>query len=115
MCRLAPATPIADWAVGPGLLSLTYTRDELSVVVEESRAPQAVRAQRDFRALRVAGPLGFDEVGVLASLAAPLAEAGVSIFAISTYDTDYILVRQADLGRAVAALSAAGHTVEYEQ
>lgn len=114
MCRLAPATPIADWAVGPGLLSITYTREELSVVVEQSRVPASVTSQRGFRALRVAGPLEFDQVGVLASLAKPLADAGISIFAISTYDTDYILVRQAELGNAVKALRAAGHMVEYE-
>jgi hypothetical protein len=71
--------------------------------------------QRDFRALQVAGPLDFDQVGVLASLATPLADAGVSIFAISTYDTDYILVRQTDLSRGVQALRAAGHTVGEER
>jgi hypothetical protein len=115
VCRLSPATPIADWAVGPGLLSITYTRSELSVVVEQGRVPAGVTSQRGFRALGVVGPLEFGAVGVLASLAVPLAEASISIFVVSTYDTDYILVRQADLTRAIAALRSAGHTVHYEQ
>lgn len=112
VCRLAANQPVPAWAAGPGLVSVTRTADELSIVAPQERVPDGVMAQRDFRALRVAGSLDFGAVGVLASLAGPLADAGVSIFSISTYDTDYILVRQSDLDRAIAALESAGHTVE---
>jgi len=112
VCRLAPGDAVPAWAAGQGLVSVTRTADELSIVAPRERVPDGVTAQRDFRALRVAGSLDFGAVGVLASLVGPLAAAGVSIFSISTYDTDYILVRQSDLDRAIAALKSAGHTVE---
>lgn len=103
------------WTQGHEFFSITRTPEELSVVVPQEHVPESITCQRDFRALQVAGPLAFDQVGVLASLATPLADAGISIFAISTYDTDYILVRQADLLRALEALRAAGHTVEEQR
>lgn len=115
MCRLAPDAPVPEWATLASIFSVMRTRDELSIVVPQEDVPKSVVCQRDFRALQVVGPLEFDQVGVLASLATPLADAGISIFAISTYDTDYILVRQADLSRAIEALRAAGHTVGEER
>jgi hypothetical protein len=88
------------------------TAAELSVVCEEGAVPDAVRAQRGWRALEVSGPLDLAMTGVLASLAVPLADAGVPIFAVSTYDTDYVLVPGARLHDAVTALRAAGHHVD---
>ena len=76
-----------------------------------ARVPDGVRAQRGWRALAVEGPLDFALTGVLAAVAVPLAEAGISIFAVSTYDTDYVLVRADRLADAVAALRGAGHSV----
>ena len=73
--------------------------------------PPSQEAQRGFNCLCVRGPLGFSETGILESLARPLAEAGISIFALSTHDTDYVLVSAENLDRAVRALSEAGHTV----
>ena len=81
------------------------------MVCGEADVPAEVAAERGFRRLTVRGPLEFSLVGVLASLTAPLAEAGVSIFSISTFDTDHVLVRGADLDRACSALEAAGHRV----
>ena len=112
LCRLDTRKAIPAWAFGHEFLSITRTPDELSVVLPQERVPKRVKCQRDFRAFEVAGPLDFDQVGVLASVAAPLAQAGVSIFAISTYDTDYIFVRQENLSKAIQALRAAGHAVE---
>jgi hypothetical protein len=80
-------------------------------VCPAARVPDDVRAERGWRALAVAGPLDFALTGVLAALAGPLADAGVSIFAIATYDTDYVLVRADRLADAVGALRAAGHRV----
>lgn len=108
VCRLAPDAPIPQWASG-SFVAITRTPRELSIVCDESAVPDGVRRATGFRAFEVAGPLDFSEVGVLASLAQPLADAGVSLFAISTFDTDYVLVREADVDRAAKALAAAGH------
>lgn len=110
--RLAADAAVPEWARGGGaLVSVTRTAGELSIVCPEAAVPPDLPAQRGFRGLRVRGPLDFAAVGVLASLAAPLAAAGVSLFALSTYDTDYLLVRAADLERALAALAGAGHAL----
>ncbi|HYD64885.1 ACT domain-containing protein [Azospirillum sp.] len=91
-----------DWT--DPLVSVTRTAEELSVVCPEHRVPDDVRAERGWRAFKVDGPLDFALTGILAGLAAPLAEAGISIFALSTFDTDYLLVRSADVERAVTIL-----------
>jgi hypothetical protein len=92
-------------------VSVTRTDAELSVVCPEDAVPAPVRAERGWRCLRVRGPLGFGMTGVLASLAGPLASSGVSIFVVSTYDTDYLMVQERDLERAKDALARAGHAV----
>lgn len=91
--------------------SITKTDSELSVVCQESAIPADIIAERGRRVLRVEGPLDFSLTGILASLAAPLATAQVSIFALSTYDTDYLLIAASDLDRAIPALEQAGHTI----
>jgi hypothetical protein len=116
--RLAIARPdphavVPAWAQTGALLSLTRTPTELSIVCEADLVPSEVRAERGYRALRVLGPLEFSETGVLASLAAPLARAGISIFVLSTYDTDYLLLREQELDPALACVSAAGHRVQH--
>ena len=111
VARLPSDAPAPDWAAGDGFHSLTRTAQELSIVCPESAVPEHVRSEAGFRALRVAGPLDFQLVGILLSLAQPLAEAGVSIFTLSTFDTDYVLVREEHLERALAALGGAGHEV----
>lgn len=111
VCRLPVDAPIPAWALAGALVSITRAADELSIVCPEADVPDEVQAERGWRTLQVAGPLDFALTGVLAALAVPLAEAGVSIFALSTYDTDYVLVRASDLPCAVAALERVGHTV----
>ncbi|MBL8233265.1 MAG: ACT domain-containing protein [Bryobacterales bacterium] len=110
ICRLAPDAAPPEWARG-AFCSITRNEDELSIVCDESEIPAEIHAERGFRALKVVGPLDFSLVGVLASIATPLAQAGISIFAISTFDTDYILIREQQLPSAVAALREAGHEV----
>ncbi len=90
------------------------TGDELSLVTEEALAPSGVPCERGWRALKVAGPLDFSLTGILAALAVPLADAKIPIFALSTFDTDYILVKETQLTAAVAALESAGHTIQPE-
>ena len=112
VCRLSPGSPAPPWVrAGGGLCSLTWTADELSVVCLAAAVPDGVRAETGWRALVVEGPLDMALTGILARLAAPLAEAGVAIFALSTFDTDYVLVRAAALEAARRALAAAGHEV----
>lgn len=110
VCRLNPETPTPPWAAGP-FVSITRTADELSVVCPEDVVPSEVRAERGWRCLRVAGTLDFAMVGVLAGLVGPLAAAGVSVFVVSTFDTDYMLVKDQNLRRAADVLGNAGHTV----
>ena len=106
VCRLEPGDALPDWIPwSADLVSVTRSADELSVVCPASAGPAGVTAVRDWRAFVVEGPLDFALVGVLASLAQSLAEAGISIFAVSTYDTDYLLVRAGDLAAAVEALA----------
>ena len=109
--RLPARAPFPRWARSPAFHSMTRTRAELSIVCRERGVPAGVRREDGFRCLEVRGPIPFDAVGILASLAAPLARARVPILAISTFDTDYFFVRQGDLARAVRALTSAGHAV----
>jgi hypothetical protein len=102
---------IPAWANGSGFLSVTRTQEELSVVAAEASVPAELDASRGWRMLKVHGPFAFDEVGVVASLANPLARVGVGIFVISTYDTDYLLVQQEEIPVAVETLEHAGHKI----
>lgn len=111
VCRLAPDAALPVWAAGPGFVSITRTDEELSIVVRQDRVPGDVVAVGPWRALKVQGPLDFALTGILAALTAPLADAGISLFAIATYETDYILVRAETLEAAITALTAAGHRV----
>lgn len=113
ICRFAPDAPMPAWVfhAEASVWSVTRTTRELSVVVPQDDLPPSVETfEGGWRALEVAGPIPFDETGVLAGVTAPLAAAGISVFAISTYDTDLVLVRETQLERAIAALATAGHT-----
>lgn len=112
VCRLAPDAPLAAWMGEGAISSITRTAAELSVVCAEGAAPEGVRQEAGWRALALRGPIAFELTGVLAGLLVPLAEAGVSIFALSTYDTDVVLVKDAQLSEAIAVLRASGRTVE---
>ncbi|MEI7554742.1 ACT domain-containing protein [Candidatus Chlorohelix sp.] len=112
VCRLNENAPVPGWALLGGFFSVTRAHKELSVVCLQQNAPDMVKCERGWRALKVQGPLEFSMTGVLAALAVPLAQAEVSIFAISTYDTDYILVKQTVLEKAIAALREEGFEVE---
>jgi len=111
LCRLDPDDVIPDWVSGYSFWSVTRTDEELSVVLPGESLPSGWKAEKGWRCLKVLGPLDFSLTGILASLSAPLAEAGISIFAISTYDTDYVLVRDKDLDKAKNVLSESGHVV----
>ena len=106
--RLPPDATWPTWATGD-FVSISRTTDELSVVCPADCVPAEVRREDGWRCLRVDGVIEFSVIGVLASLTVPLAEAGVSVFAVSTFDTDYLLVKEVDFDRACAALRVHGH------
>ncbi|QCN94404.1 ACT domain-containing protein [Azospirillum argentinense] len=105
VARLAPGDGMPGWLdwTDP-LVSATRTGEELSILCREARVPDGVTAERGWRAFKVEGPLDFSLFGVLARIAVPLAQARVPMFAMSTYDTDYVLVRDEDVERAADAL-----------
>lgn len=107
--RLDGAAPVPEWASGSDFLSVTRTREELSVICSEQPVPASIRSERGWALLRLQGPFPFDTVGILAAFSVPLAEAGVSILAVGTFDTDYVLVKKTSLEDAVRALEGAGH------
>jgi len=109
--QLAGNAAIPEWAMQSAFFSVTRTRDELSVVCEESRVPAGARSQPGWSVLKVHGPFVLTEIGVLSALASPLAEAKLSLFTISTFDTDYLLVASETLSAAIAALERAGHKI----
>ena len=112
LARLPADAPVPAWVAGRDFLAVVRTPRELSIVCRNDAVPVThTEVQRGFRALAVVGTLDFALTGIVASLAAPLAAAGISIFGISTYDTDHILVREDRLADAKTVLAAAGHTV----
>lgn len=105
VCALAdPALPTGEF------VSLTISGGEVSLVCEEDKAPVGCKAETGWRALKIIGPLDFSLVGIFADVSAVLAQAKVSIFAVSTYETDYVLVKEESLKRALQALETKGHT-----
>jgi uncharacterized protein len=111
VCRLPAEAQIPDWAHSGELSAIVRTGDELSIVCEQTSVPAQIKAEKNWRAFKVQGPLEFSQVGVLAALAQPLAQAGVSIFAVSTYDTDYVLVKEHSINQVVQVLRQSGFTV----
>lgn len=110
VCRLAPTVPVPEWALRPGFLSITRTAEELSLVCAEAHVPAGIPAEFGWSCLQLEGPFPFAMSGVLAAFINPLAEAGIGIFAVSTFDTDYILVKADSLRTTIAKLEEAGHT-----
>jgi hypothetical protein len=111
ICRLDAKAAVPAWATGEDYLSISRTREELSIVCLERNVPAGINGARGWRVLKCEGPLDFALSGIMASLAEPLADAGVPIFPIATHDTDYVLIKEPQLEAAVNALSSYGHAV----
>ena len=109
LAKLPAGTPIGSLQCTPEIFSVTCDNEEVSIIADESFAHPGAEIQRGWRAIKVKGPLEFELKGVLASLLNPLNEAGVSVFALSTYSTDYIFVLDYHLEKAIEVLQAAGH------
>jgi hypothetical protein len=112
VCKLPPDSAVPAWATAGDVFSVTRTVEELSVVCRQEMVPSGTQAEVGWRCLRVAGAMPFTLVGVLASLTRPVAAAGVGVFAVSTFDTDYLFFKEVEFQEAVAALRRAGHLVE---
>jgi hypothetical protein len=111
ICRLDPQARIPEWLPEAHFVSIARTPDELSIVCPEAHVPGDVTAETNWRILKCEGPLDFSLPGIVASVAEPLADAGVPIFPIATYHTDYILVKEVHLETAIAALTTYGHAI----
>src|SRR6266702_6744722 len=107
IAKFPPDAAIPAWANGSSFFSITRTLDELSIVAVESSVPPELDAARGWRMFKVNGPFSFDEIGVVAALANPLARVGVAIVVISTFDTDYLLVQQEEVPVAIETLEHA--------
>lgn len=112
IARLRADQELPAWASAGQFFSITRTAEELSVVCESALAPAGGQAEPGWRGLKVIGPLDFSLIGILAGLSGTLAQAGISLFAISTYDTDYLLIKEDSLEAALAALRGSGYAVQ---
>jgi uncharacterized protein len=111
VCKLRAGEKVPSWSLIGSFSSLTRTPDEVSIVCSQELVPEGIQAVRGWRSLKVEGKLDFTLVGILSSLTSSLAHVGIVVFVISTYDTDYVFVKESELDRAVAALRNAGHDV----
>ena len=114
VCQLDPQKEIPSWATASQFFSISRTKDELSIVCSSDVVPDEIKCEKDWIAYKVVGPLDFGLTGILSSIAKPLAEANISIFAISTYDTDYILIKACNQDRSIEVLKEAGFTITHE-
>ena len=109
VCRLDADAIVPGWAARGEFFSVTRTQEELSIVCAEERVPAEVKRSGRLALLKLHGPFALSETGVLSCFVGPLAEAGVPVFAVATYDTDYVLVPEESLDAALGALEQAGH------
>jgi len=109
--QIPPRSQIPKWVRGDGLFAIVNTPDEVSIVCEEQYVPKGVKFETGWKSLMVQGPLDFSLIGILADLSSVLAKAEISIFTLSTYNTDYILLKKNQLDEAVKALKQAGYEI----
>jgi hypothetical protein len=112
IARFAPQEKFSFDYAHSSFFSLTKTAEELSIVCGQSELPEGVRAERDRRLLRIDSKITFELTGIVASIAVPLADAGISIFAVSSFDTDYFLISHREIEQAITMLESAGHKVQ---
>ncbi len=111
ICRFGANEPIEPWALKGSFFSITRTEEELSIICEQNRVPQTALVTKNWKALRIRGPLDFGLVGVLNRLLTPLSHHGISIISISTYDTDYVLIQESCFTKAIQVLTQNGYSV----
>lgn len=109
VCRLAANTTLPEWAIGGAFFSVTSTAEELSIVCPEANVPGDVQHEKHWACFKLHGPFPFAETGILLSFIRPLSENAVPVFAVSTFDTDYVLVKENWVETAIQVLTQAGH------
>lgn len=114
VCRLDAEAPLPDWIDQSDFYAITRTEEELTVVCDEALVSLGTKSETGWRCLKVEGPLDFSEIGIIFSLTQPLAESGISVFLISTFDTDYLMAKENDLTKTIDVLTAVGHRVRPE-
>ncbi len=112
ICRLDRDAAVPDWAISGDFFSVTRTPDELSIVCSQAGIPAGVECEVEWRCLKVESPFRFDLSGMITSIAAPLAQAGMDLFVVATHDSDYLMVKEPDLEQTIQMLSQGGHRVE---
>ena len=113
VCRLEAKADIPAWVLKGDFYSITKTEDELSIVCLEENLQGELKCERDWRILKIEGPLDFSLVGILSKISTLMADNKISIFAISTYDTDYILIKEKDIENAIDILNKDIYDIKY--
>ena len=111
VCRFEPMAALPDWFDEAGFYSITRTQEELTLVCREALVIPGTNCESGWRCFGVEGVLDFSEIGIIFTLTQPLAKGGIPVFVVSTHDTDYFLVKEKDLAKAVDALTASGHQI----
>jgi len=114
VCRMNAFDGIPEWVLETPLSSITRTSEELSIVCPNSVAPDQLKCEQDWKCLKIHGPFGFDEIGIISNLTKVLSDANISVFVLSTFDTDYILVKRLNIEKAAKSLEDKGHEIYYE-
>jgi len=114
VCRFEPSAPLPGWIDQPGFYSITRTAEELSVVCNEEHVSPGTQSEAGWRCFQLLGPFTFSEIGIISSLTQPLSESGVCVFVISTFDTDYLMVKDKDLAKTIDTLTVQRHQVILE-
>ncbi len=110
VCSLPATAPIPDWALKESLVSITRTEDELTIVCRQDLIPTQYKRDLNWRCFRIDGSFDLNQTGVISSISSPLTGAGISIYVISTYNTDYFLVQEDKLNQTISILSHSGHS-----
>jgi hypothetical protein len=111
VCRFDPSAPVPDWIDRSGFFSITRTEEELTIVCAETLVAKGTTSEIGWRCFKVEGPIDLSEIGIIFSLTQPLAKSAVSVFVLSTFDTDYLMVKEKDLSKTIDVLTVAGHQV----
>jgi hypothetical protein len=114
VCRLNAFDGIPEWVLETPLSSITRTAEELSIVCPNQVAPEQLKCEQEWKCLKIQGPLGFEETGIISSLTKVLADAEISVFVLSTFETDYILVKRMNIEKAAKVLADKGHEIFFD-
>ncbi len=112
ICTLPNTAPIPDWALTQSLASITRTEKELTIVCRLEILPSQYQSDLNWRCFKIDGSFDLNQIGVISSISSPLADAGISIYVISTYDTDYFLIQEQNLEKTISVLSNSGHYIK---